>query len=87
MQIRTGEEIGIVCLVSPLVCSFVCVLCLDRQILFEKELRPLPSSSVFSKSEVKILQRFYDERSLELRGELWSTDAPWGMNVLWSTGT
>ena len=33
---------------------------LDRQILFEKELRPL--ARCFRKSVVKVLQRFYDGR-------------------------
>ena len=49
MQIRTGEEIGVVlCLVSCLHFR-----CLDRQILFEKELRPL--ARCFGKSEIKVL--------------------------------
>ena len=44
-------------LVSPL--QFSLCLCLDRQILFEKEVRPL--ARCFGKSEVKVLQRSYAE--------------------------
>ena len=55
MQIRTGEEISAVCLVSgvPTWCFVLVIMGLDRQILFEKELRPL--ARCFEKSEIKVL--------------------------------
>jgi hypothetical protein len=46
-------------------CSFVCVLCLDRQILFEKELRPL--ARCFGKSEIKVLQNLIFLNRIKIR--------------------
>jgi hypothetical protein len=43
------------CVLCP-ACSFVFVLCLDRQIHFEKELR---LARCFGISEFKVLQKFY----------------------------
>ena len=70
MQIRTGEEIGVVLLLCP-ACSFVSVLCLDRQILFEKEHRLL--ARCFGKLQVKVLQR-----SHALDFESWPPNTPRG---------